>query len=154
MQAGASDGWKKKKHTKLIVAVAFSLDIREKKKGRKKRRKKRRKKMIDGIQCKRCGQADTFDVLCVSCDNETSDRICRFFNLAKAAQEKGQQLSKKPQDQIDVERVIKCGREWEGYMHLAKLQNQMFYDNEFMSKQVEHAVFNDPSLFKYIGRDQ
>jgi len=107
--------------------------------------------MIDGIQCKRCGEADTFDTLCSSCDKETADRVERLFDRAAAAQAKGQKLAA---EDASVERVLKCGREWEGYLDLAKIQNQIFYNESFMHEQMAEAVAKDPRLFGFIGRDE
>ncbi len=53
-----------------------------------------------------------------------------------------------------VERVLKCGREWEGYLDLAKIQNQIFYNESFINQQLAEAVAKDPRLFGFIGRDE
>tara|TARA_R100000808_G_C2106543_1_gene121973 strand:+ start:139 stop:462 length:324 start_codon:yes stop_codon:yes gene_type:complete len=107
--------------------------------------------MIDGIQCKRCGEADTFDTLCDTCDQETADRVERLFDRAVAAQKKGQKLAA---EDASVERVLKCGREWQGYLDLAKLQNQMFYDSDYVAKQMVEDCGKNPRLFGFIGRDE
>ena len=107
--------------------------------------------MIDGIQCKRCGEADTFDTLCDTCDQETANRVERLFYRAAAAQKKGQKLAA---EDASVERVLKCGREWEGYLDLAKIQNQIFYSESFINQQLAEAVAKDLRLFGFIGRDE
>ena len=107
--------------------------------------------MIDGIQCKRCGEADTFDTLCDTCDQETADRVERLFDRATAAQKKGQRLAA---EDASVERVLKCGREWEGYLNLAKIQNQIYYDTDYIAKQMNDDIGKDPRLFGSIGRDE
>jgi hypothetical protein len=110
--------------------------------------------MIDDTECLRCKEPFAFEVLCDSCDRDTTKRVERLFNRASEAQEKGRRLAKEPQDDINLDLVLKCGREWEGYLELAKIQNQIFFNPDYIYKEIENTQKMDVLKYDRIGRDE
>ena len=51
-------------------------------------------KMDDGLECKSCQQADTFDVLCDLCQSQVFKRTDRLINRLKQAKQKSEKLCK------------------------------------------------------------
>ena len=115
---------------------------------------------MDGLECKRCSAPDTFDDVCDSCDEELSGRVDRLMERAKKAQEKAKALVEDENfDPTDVDGFIDfLGRlkmEWEGYMKLAEIQNRLWFDPQYLEREIEAAT-NQKWIKKHreMGRDE